>query len=166
MKLIITSILFVLITTKAFSNGWQINDRGNRGADAIVNLYVPQLKRWSHLVVEMTVRQRCNAILGVSLKTQKTLGRYVNHKLNPSFNINVKINNKSYNLKPNIYAKYNYGFEIGSFINQNLLNSLMRGTDVSIFVFQNNKQIIGINYPLVGAKQAIISAYNKCKRFS
>ena len=76
MKLIIISILFVLITTKAFSNGWQINDRGNRGADAIVNLYVPQLKRWSHLVVEMTVRQRCNVILGVSLKTQKTLGQY------------------------------------------------------------------------------------------
>ena len=56
--------------------------------------------------------------------------------------------------------------EIGSNINQGLLNSLLRATDVSIFVFQNNKQIIGINYPLVGAKQAITNAYNKCKRFS
>ena len=70
-------------------------------------------------------------------------------------------------MKSSIYVKYSYGFEVGStYINQDLLNSLMREAEVSILVFQNNKQIIGIIYPLLGAKQAITSAYNKCKRFS
>ena len=109
MRLTIAIILFVLITSKAFSNGWQIIDRGNKGADAIVNLYVPQLNRWSHLLVDISVRRRCNPMLAVSLKNQKTLGRYINHNVNPNFNITVKINNKSYNLRPKIFAKYSYG---------------------------------------------------------
>ena len=127
---------------------------------------MPQLKRWSHLLVDISVSNRCNSMLSISLKNQKTLGKYINHNVNPNFNITAKFNNKSYNLKSSIYAKYSYGFEVGSNINQDLLNSLLREAEVSILVFQNNKQIIGIIYPLLGAKQAITSAYNKCKRFS
>jgi hypothetical protein len=165
-RLFITISFLFIITDKAFSSGWQINDRGTKGADAIVNLYIPQLKKWSHLIVDISVRNRCNPMLAVSLKNQKTLGRYINHNVNPNFNMTAKISNKSYNLTTKIYAKYNNGFEIGSNISKGLLNSLMREVDISIFVFQNKKQIMGINYPLVGAKQAITIAYNKCKRYS
>ena len=165
-KTFIIAITFLLlISNKAFSNGWQINDRGSKGADAIVNFYMPQLKKWSHLAVDISVRNRCKLMLSASLKNQKTLGRYINHNVNPNLNMTAKISNKSYGLTTKIFVKYSNGFEVGSYINKGLLNSLMRGIDISIFVFQNKKQILGINYPLVGAKQAITTAYNKCKRY-
>ena len=152
MKIFFSIIFIVLFSNKSFSNCWQINDRGNGGADAICNVKINNNTRWSHLVFDFSTKRQCNAGLAVSLKKQKLLGKYISHILNPNITMRAKINNNTYNLKTKLYAKYRYGFEIGGAINQNLLNSILKGTNITIFANQNNKQIVGINYPLSGAK--------------
>ena len=42
-----------------------------KGLMLFVNLYIPQFEKWSHLLVDISVSNRCNSMLSVSLKKSK-----------------------------------------------------------------------------------------------